>query len=127
MRITIPDDLAQVYQTLAAEIGKPIDAVIAFTLTRFSTVNPMERVLVVRQSERQELEKILMNGTISTSTELLAAVTKQAKITIGGVAIEFTNAQLREIERRARKNRRPPEEELRACAKEMSKLMLDEA
>lgn len=124
MRITIPDDLAEALQALIPE--KPLEEIVVFQLSRFASVNPKERIIVVRKDDRQALEKVLKNGSVSSAGELLAAVTKRANITIGGVDIEYTGAQLREIEKRARKNRITPEAMLRDIAKETAKLMLDE-
>jgi len=124
MRITIPDDLADALQALIPE--KPLEEIVVFQLSRFASVNPTERIICIRKADRQALEKVLKNGSVSTAGELLAAVTRRANITIGGVAIEYTGAQLREIEKRARKNRVTPEVMLRDIATETSKLMLDE-
>jgi len=124
MRITIPDALAEAIQALLPE--KPLEELVIFQLTRFASVNPTERIIVVRKEDRQALEKVLQNGSVSSAGELLAAVVKRDKITIGGIAIEYTGAQLREITKRARKNRVTPEAMLRDIAKETSKLMLDE-
>ncbi len=125
MRITIPDDLAERVQSLLPD--KPLDFVVAFQLQRFATIDPRERIIVVRQQDRQALERILDNGSITSAEELRLAVEKRGKITLGGVALQFTQAQLREIERRARKNKRSAEAEMQSIAKETTKLMLDEA
>lgn len=125
MRIGIPDDLAERLQALLPD--KPLEEIVNFQLQRFATIPPRERVIVVRQPDRQALERILDNGSITSAEELLAAVEKRGKITLGGVALEYTQAQLREIERRARKNKRSAEDELQSIAKETAKLMLDEA
>ncbi len=125
MRITIPDDLADRLQTLLPE--KPIEEIVTFQLQRFATIDPRERILIVHQRDRQALERILDNGSITSAEELRSAVEKRGKITMGGVALEFSQAQLREIERRARKNKRSAEAEMQSIAKETTKLMLDEA
>ena len=125
MRITIPDDLAERVQSLL--LDKPLDFVVAFQLQRFATIDPRERLIVVRQQDRQALERILDNGSITSAEELRLAVEKRGKITLGGVALQFTQAQLREIERRARKNKRSAEAEMQSIAQETTKLMLDEA
>ena len=125
MRITIPDDLAERLQALLPE--KPLDELVTFQLQRFSTIDPRERIIVVRQQDRQALERVLDNGSITSAEELRFAVEKRSKITLGGVALQFTQAQLREIERRARKNKRSAEAEMQSIANETTKLMLDEA
>lgn len=124
MRVTVDDTLAESLQQ--AVPNKPIDTLVDFQLRRFASVAPTERILVLRQADRQAIESIL-GGTIETAEQLLEAIQRHAQITLGGVQIDFTPAQRREIERRARKNQRSPEEELRSIAQETTKLMLDEA
>ena len=124
MRVTIPDDLADAIQALLPE--KPLEELVVFQLKRFATINPKDRIIVIHKEDRQELEKVLKHGSISSASELLAAVVKRDKMTIGGIAIEYTGAQLREIQKRARKNKVTPAVMLADIAKETSKLMLDE-
>lgn len=63
--------------------------------------------LVVPQTLRQQLERILGIGTTNTPEDLLKAVDLLARLEIGGVLVDFTPAQWTEMKRKAEVQNQP--------------------
>jgi len=124
MRITIPDELADLLQALAPK--KQVEDIAITQLKRFLSISPREHILVIRDAERKKLEDVFQVPELKNAQDILDAVQKQHRMTFAGVDIDYSPAQLREIERRARKNRRPMEDEIKDIAKETARLMLQE-
>lgn len=79
---------------------------------RYSLVDAGERLLTTAVCTR--LEQTLGLGATTNIDNLIAAVERLAKISIGTIAIDFTPGQLEEITYRAIKRGRTVEQELQA-------------
>jgi len=124
MTITIPDDLAAEYQSQRPRAA--LDDIITKTLRRFQSIVLADRVLFILPEDRRRLELALGDvGSVSTADELITSVERIHKISLGGIDIPFTDAQLLAIKHRATKERKTPEEILRYIAKESVGLMLE--
>jgi hypothetical protein len=108
MRLTlsIPDDL---YDRYADRTGgkATVEDLLISQLERFKEVNPMDRVLVVLPKERAALEAKLSGGNLRDGADLLQKVEALAAIEIGGVKVDFSPGELRNIKTFATKNQRP--------------------
>jgi len=81
--------------------------------TRYESVG--EGALSVPQPIRQRIEHTTGIGTTRSAADLVEAVERLARISIGSIVIDFTPGQLEEIKHRAGKRGRTVEEELRAA------------
>jgi hypothetical protein len=108
MKVTLqlPDDLYERYADRTAGQASVEDLLLA-QLERFKEVSPMDRVVVVLPKERAALEAKLSGGTLRDGADLLAKVSALADIEIGGVKVDFSPGELRNIKHFAAKNRRP--------------------
>lgn len=108
MKITLslPDDL---YERYAERAGGKVTAeeLILAQLERFKEVSPMDRVLVVLPKERAALENKLGGSSLRDGQDLLSKVESLASIEIGGVKVDFSPGELRNIKTFAAKNRIP--------------------
>ena len=110
MKITLslPDDLYEAYADRSQ--GKAsIEDLLLSQLERFREVSPMDRVVVVLPRERAALEQKLSGGMLRDGADLLRKVEALADIEIGGVKVEFTLGELRNLRTYATKNRVPVE------------------
>jgi hypothetical protein len=113
MKITLslPDDLYEAYAERSQ--GKAsIEDLLLSQLERFREVSPMDRVVVVLPRERAALEQKLSGGMLRDGADLLRKVEALADIEIGGVKVEFTPGELRNLRTYATKNRTPVEKVL---------------
>jgi hypothetical protein len=111
MKVTlqISDDLYEKYAERAAGQATAEELLLA-QLERFKEVSPMDRVIVVLSKERAGLEKILSGGTLRDGADLLQKVSSLASIEIGGVKVDFSPGELRNIKHFATKNRIPAQQ-----------------
>lgn len=79
---------------------------------RYSTMDPGERLLTTASCTR--LEQTLGLGATANTDNLVAAVERLARISIGEIHIDFTPGQLEEISYRATKRGRTVKQELQA-------------
>lgn len=121
MRITIPDRLAEQYQALDPK--RPLDEIVTTQLTRFSSVGPRERYLLLRKQHREQVEALL-GTSLSTVSDLLDAIRRLQAVTIAGVDVPFTPAQLRAVQSLAAKNRIPVAEQIQKIGREAAEYML---
>ncbi len=121
MRITIPDSLAEQYQALDPQ--RPLDEILTTQLVRFSAIAPGERFLLLRGVHREQLEALL-GRTVMTAPDLLAAMREKRLITVGGVDVPFTDAQLRAAASLAAKNRITTEAQIQKIGVEAVEYML---
>ncbi|KKL13353.1 hypothetical protein LCGC14_2526630, partial [marine sediment metagenome] len=103
MRITIQltDELAALYQKRADTHAVRISSLLAEQLKRFVHVDPYDRIIVIPSAQRDELERILSGGALEDAADLVLKVEKLASIRIGGVSLDFTPGQKRELKRLA--------------------------
>jgi hypothetical protein len=108
MLIQIADAVALHYQTKADAARVPLATYLQRQLTRFAEV-PAGRALVLTGEALEEVDRLLGLGSTQTPLALLEAIRAWAGITIGGIRLEFTPAQLAEIAYRAEKQGKTPE------------------
>lgn len=78
----------------------------------FEIVQP--NTLTLTHEERQAIEAVTGLGTTATGRELVAAVQRLAKLSIGEVNIPFTPGQIEELKHRADKRGHTLEQEVQA-------------
>lgn len=89
----------------------PMERLVAHAIERVGYIPPAQRVLVVPQPEIEALETALnCSGALGKAKDLVNRVLDWAGITIGHIRIEFTPAELRELERRAERMGISPQE-----------------
>lgn len=109
VQLSLPDDL---YEKYAERAGGQVtvEELLLAQLVRFQEVSPMDRVLVVLPRERAALEAKFSSGSLRDGADLLAKVEALAAIEIGGVKVDFTPGELRNIKTFATKNRMPAQQ-----------------
>lgn len=110
MYIQIPDDLAQRLTTVADAQRTSIHDLCSRVLLRFGTVPPGVRSVIVTGEDLQALERQLAGGFLQDGADLVQRMERWAGITIGGIRLHFTEAQLEEIGHRAHVQGRSPEQ-----------------
>ena len=100
--IQMTDDVYDAYTSAAegmAGLGKPLtpEEIMVDRLTRFKGVSPSDRVVVVEPPIRGRLEMILGGGSLKDSEDLLKKVEALADIQIGGIRIEFSPGELKQM------------------------------
>lgn len=117
MRVTITDKTAERYQAYADEQGRALDAVLEAQLVRFVALPPGKKVIVVAAAEAQAI----VGGTpILNGTDLLARVSQLASLSFHHIRLDFSPAQLAELEHRARRQGKSVE----TLAEEITKAIL---
>lgn len=124
LQIQIPDSVYDAYTNRASEMsgnGKVIspEEVIADILDRFSGVSPTDRVIVVGNTHRQRLEKLLSGGGLFDAEDLTTKVEGLASISVGDIRLEFTPGQLKQLAHFARRNGKTVEEVTKETVKRM--------
>ena len=104
MKITlhVTDELGDQLASQATIVGQTTEAYAAQQLARWITVEPRDRVLVLKGAPLQALETQL-GGYLTTPDRLVDKVRALAGLQIGAHQIEFTPGQWEEIRHRAQK------------------------
>lgn len=110
MYVQIPDDLAQRLTTVADAQRCTLHDLCTRVLLRFGTTPPGTRALVVTGDDLAALETQLAGGQLTDPHDLVQRVERWAGITIGGIRLGFSEAQLAEIQHRAEAQGRSPEQ-----------------
>ena len=100
MLVQVPDHVAQTYLEYAEKTGRTINGVISAQLERFKALQPGRRCIVV---PIDEAEKLLGGLPIQGEVDLLYRVGQLASISYGGIKLELSIAQLKELEHRAQR------------------------
>lgn len=119
--ITLSDELAELYQGYLLP-GALLEALLVRQLEKFKDADPRNRFIVVRPDTRIELEKVLYGGHLLDDRDLVKKVKNLASIKIGHVELLPSPAQMRDLERRATKNNRSPQEEAEVTFKKMAQM-----
>lgn len=101
MRVTIPDQLADVYQAVATKQGLSLDDVVSRQLRRFQTLIASPRVVVLGPDHLDALELKLHGGQIPSPEDLIAKVSRLAGVSFCGIDLQLTPAQVEELAHRA--------------------------
>lgn len=110
MYVSLPDPLALKYQQAADAAKIPLEQLLVRQLERFGDTPVSERLLVIKGPELEALETTFRGGQIRTPQDLVKRVHAWAGITIGGIRLDFSPAQLEEIGIRAAKQGKTPKE-----------------
>jgi hypothetical protein len=109
MLVQIDDQLCAKYQAHAATAHIPLPKLLERQLARFADTPITQRVLALTGEDLQTLDTLLGVGSSVDARSLVRAVRAFAGITIGGVTVDFSPAQLAEIQHRAEKQGKTPE------------------
>jgi len=124
LEIQIPDELYARYELQARARSISVKREIQERLDHFIDAPATDRVILVRTTARQQLEKIL-NCSLLDDTDLASRVDRLAHLEIGEVHVDFTPGQLQEMAVRARKNARSFKEELAMSVRSVQSLVFD--
>ncbi len=108
MNVKIPDDLALDLEAIAQTHKLSLDAYVTKQLTRFGRVPVTQRIVLLTGEDLQAIETQLAGGFLSGGADLRARIARWAGITIGGIRLNFSEAQLAEIQHRAERQGKPP-------------------
>ena len=98
MRIQIPDATAAVYEKYAESSGKTLDQTVNAQLVRFAALPPGQRVLTLAVGD---VEAILGGLPVHDGKDLLHRISQLASISFHAIKLDFSPAQLSELEHRA--------------------------
>jgi len=101
MRVTIPDELADLYQRFADAHGVPLDAVLADQLKRLAPFEPGKRLVALTPAQVESLEPRLGGGSLKDGADLVAKVLNLAGIRFHRKDFDFSPQQLEELAHRA--------------------------
>lgn len=120
MLVQIDDAVALRYQQAADKARVPLAKYLERQLTKFGEIPVGQRVLVLTGEGLEEVDRLLGLGSTQNPIAFLAAVRNWAGITIGGIRLDFTPAQLAEIAYRAEKQGKTPEDVVRDIVEQMN-------
>jgi len=129
MRITIqlPDKLFEDLQAKAQGDELRTASYLSQLIKRFAKIDPMDRIVVVDQAARAELEEILGHGSIMDAKDLVAKVRRLSDIEIEKVELKFTLGQKAELQRIAVRQGISYKEIVRRTVKSMEAQFFDYA
>jgi hypothetical protein len=84
-RISLSDSVLQEYEIVAARKGKPVEQVMSETLTRFASFESVKPIILTDEERRTVESSIGRN--ITTSTELVRAVTRAMSVSVEGISV----------------------------------------
>lgn len=101
MRITIPDEVAELYQSYAKTQGRSVEDVCTAQLTRFAKHEPGKRALILGAAAITTLEQTFGGLPLRTFEDIVARVKQLAAIEFHRVQLDFSPSQLAELQHRA--------------------------
>lgn len=107
--ISLDDAIVAKYLAHAQATRLPIAKLLERQLDRFSDTPITQRLVVLTGDHLQQIETALGGGSLTDSADLLRRVHRWAGITIGDIRLDFSPAQLMEIQVRAAKQGKTPE------------------
>jgi hypothetical protein len=110
MLIQLPDPVALRYQHAAIAAHVPLEKFLERQLEKFAAVPSGQRTVILSGDALERIDTLLGIGSTASPAALLTAIESWAGITIGGIRLDFSPAQLAEIAHRAEKQGKPPEE-----------------
>lgn len=119
MLVSLNDATIAKYQAAAAKAKIPLEALLERQLARFGDVPVTERLLVLSGDALEALERQLSGGQLKSPQDLVTRVHRWAGITIGGIRLNFSEAQLEEIAVRATKQGKAPKEIVQDIVRQM--------
>lgn len=110
--ITLDDDLAAKYESIAKISNMPVEKWMSTQLIQFQNILPTSRFIVLMGDNRKAIEKLLGGGTLSSPEQLIENLKKRLANKFASVEFILSESEEREIARRAAKNNVTPEAEL---------------
>ena len=101
MRITLPDDLADLYLAYATKQGRPLDDVIAAQLKKFKSLEPGKASLTIGGEATSKLEAATGGLPLRNAEDLVARVERLAAISFQHIRLDFSLSHLEELAYRA--------------------------
>lgn len=123
--LTLPDNIAEIYQSYAQALRRPLPDILAAQLSLFVTANPKERSLLVGPESRRELEILFAGVPISSVQMLLEKVRGLASVSFGPIRVDMSSAQMKELEKRAKRNNRSVVQEVHAIYRALAGQFFD--
>lgn len=96
-----------------------VEDLMSETLAKFAHINPGDRPLVIGPAVRAKLEDALSGGSLLSDTDLLAKVSRLARIDFGNIHLDFTPGQLEELKHFADRQGKSVEEICRSTIRKM--------
>jgi hypothetical protein len=101
--LTIEDSTFDMFVKRAEELQArgalpvKIEDLMSEILAKFAHINPGDRPMVIGPAIRGKLEEILCGGHLMNEADLLAKVSRLARIDFGPIRLDFTPGQLEEL------------------------------
>lgn len=118
IRVTLPTTALTALEAHASD-RHPLESLIALAVTRAGAIAPGARCLILAGDALDRVEQALggVSGTITTGDALALRLEQQLAVSIGGVRVDFSKAELAEIKARAAKRGQTPETFIRAVVR----------
>lgn len=113
--VVLDDDTAETYQNEAVERGIDIEIVLAERLKMAQVMDPRSRYLLLIDNTLIRMEQALGHLPILHAEDLIAKVTRLARIRFGDHSLELTAGQMEEIAWRAEKQGKTVEVQVKSA------------
>ena len=127
MLIQLDDAIALKYQQAADRARVPLAKLLERQLVRFAEIPLGARALTLAGDDLEQVDALLGLGSTQSPAALLAALRAYAGISIGGIRLEFSPAQLAEIAYRADKQGKSPQAVVEDIVQQMSWRFFEDA
>lgn len=121
--VNLPESLFEQYKKIAG--SKPVNNILEAQLQRYVDIPANERILIVAGQDRVALEALFGGIHILTVPDLIARIKRLCNVKFGEVDIPLTAAEAEEIDNRARRNNRTPQEEVEWMIKSLKPYMFN--
>jgi len=120
MRLTIPDDVAEVYEGYARAQGKTTDELMVAQLTRFSAYEPGKKAIVLTPAVHDALIECLFGTPLKDGADLLKRVQSLAGLSFHHLRLTLSEQQLHELQTRSERQGK----DVKVLLAEMAQLVL---
>lgn len=135
LTLRIPDPVYRTYASRAAdETQKRLETggrgavkaetIIGDTIRHFASAGDGGRWLLVPPAQREELEKLLGSGHVTSPHKLVSRIRQRMGVAIEGVDLKLTDAQHARITRLAERARKTPQEYLQKVVDDVAREFL---
>ena len=125
MVISIDDKLYARYKEAADSVKFPggTEALIVRQLARMSDYAASARLIILDKAPLQQIEVALGGGSLRSADDLVERIKAYASISLGGVRMDLSPAQLEEVAYRAQKLGKAPDEMLKEMVQQIEGLV----
>jgi hypothetical protein len=128
VQLQLTDDLYDTYaghaQALAPRAVSAEEMMIQ-CLSNFSSIPPQVRVLILAGAAREQVEKTLGGGYLTSGEDLVSKIKELAALEVGKVEIDFTPAQWHQLKVYSAKNGITVEEAAKRVVRQMATRWFD--